>query len=564
MGKKLALFLLLAVPSLAQNPTQFLSTVEVRVVNVDVVVTDSQGQPVTDLRPEDFTVLEDGKPVAVSNFYKVVQGQPQLSLADAAAGMSAQDERFRRRVVLVVDNNFLDPPTRARALERAKDFLTQGMGGDTEWAVAAIGEDLQYLLPFTTETLRVASALDEIGKLPSFALRHRLDFRLENDPVRSQYLQTEEPTRAIRYDLGQTQRFASQERARRNLRSFAVTAKILGGLMRSYATFGGRKAVVLLTGPMEFHPEAQYLVSGDPKTWADTGLTDRAQSDPALESLKRDMEELLQGLVRAANGTGFQFYVVNTAGLDSPLRLHDVENRQLGMVKNLGTFTAPPETADPETAPLTLVQGTGGLFFRASQLEQPLARVLEDTSTYYSLGYSPPHAPDRQFHSIAIKVNRPNVTLRHRLGYLDLPEEEKLAQELATPLTFPKPKGSLPVELMVQEMGFRGSETLLAAQVSLPLRELVFLPQTAGGLVGSCTVFLAVYNEKGENLTVAPQTYPLVVPAGQESQPQEGYFRTSLRFSLPSGAYTVSVTVLDGVAKQHGTALQRVLVAGKP
>jgi hypothetical protein len=36
--------------------------------------------------------------------------------------MSAQGEGFRRRVVLVVDNNFLDPPTRARALERAKDF----------------------------------------------------------------------------------------------------------------------------------------------------------------------------------------------------------------------------------------------------------------------------------------------------------------------------------------------------------------------------------------------------------------------------------------------------------
>jgi hypothetical protein len=48
--------------------------VEDRLVNVDVVVTDSQGQPVTDLRPEDFTVLEDGKPVALSNFYKVIQG----------------------------------------------------------------------------------------------------------------------------------------------------------------------------------------------------------------------------------------------------------------------------------------------------------------------------------------------------------------------------------------------------------------------------------------------------------------------------------------------------------
>lgn len=554
----------LGMAAFAQHPPIFTTTAEVRVVNVEVVVTDSDGAPVTDLTPGDFALFEDGKPVEVTNFFKVVQARPQLSLEDAARGMTPGDERFRRRVVLVVDNNFLDPATRARALEKAKAFLTQSVSGESEWAVAAIGEDLQYLLPFTTDAFQVAAALDQVAKLPSFASRHRLDFRLENDPIRSQYLQTEEPTRATRYDLGQTQRFASQERARRNLQSFAVTARILGGLMRSYATFGGRKAVVLLTGTMEFHPEAQYLVSNDPKTWSDTGLTDRAQSDPALESLKRDTEEVLQALVRAANSTGFQLYVINARGLESPLRLHDVENRQLGMVKNLGSFTAPPETSDPETAPLTLVQGTGGLYLRSNHIEEPLTRVLEDTSTYYSLGYTPKHPPDRQFHTITVKVQRPGVKVRHRQGYLDLPEDEKLAQELATSLTFPKPKGELPVTLALEERGPEGKEFRMAAQVSVPLSALVFLPQPSGGVAASCTVYLAVYNEKGENLTVVPKSFPLSVPAGQEEAVKEGVFRPTLLFTIPPGAYTVAATVLDGVAKQHGTAWQQVLVGKAP
>ncbi|BCW92119.1 MAG: hypothetical protein KatS3mg007_0013 [Thermoanaerobaculum sp.] len=548
----------------AQQPQTFTTTTEVRVVNVEVVVTDAEGLPVTDLGPQDFLLFEDGQPVEVSNFFKVVQAQPQLATEDTSRGIGPQDERFRRRLVLVVDNNFLDPVTRARALEKAKEFLTHSVAGESEWAVAAIGQDLQYLLPFTSDAFQVAAALDEVGKLPSFASRHRLDFRLENDPVRSQYLQTEEPSRGTRYDIGQTQRFASQERARRNLQSFAVTARVLGGLMRSYATFGGRKAVVLLTGTMEFHPEAQYLVSNDPKTWADTGLTDRAQSDPALESLKRDTEEVLQALVRAANSTGFQLYVINTRGLESPLRLHDVENRQLGMVKNVGSFTAPPETSDPETAPLTLVQGTGGLYLRSNQIEKPLTKVLEDTATYYSLGYAPKHPPDRQFHSIAVKVQRAGVKVRHRLGYLDLPEEEKLAQELATPLTFPKPKGALPVTLSLEERGPEGKEYRMAAQVTVPLSALVFLPQPSGGVAASCTVYLAVYNEKGENLTVVPKSFPLSVPAGQEAAAKEGVFRPTLLFTIPPGAYTVAATVLDGVAKEHGTAWQQVLVGRAP
>src|SRR5258708_34698338 len=39
-----------------------------RLVLVDVVVTDSKGQPVPDLKASDFTLLEDGKPQKISGF----------------------------------------------------------------------------------------------------------------------------------------------------------------------------------------------------------------------------------------------------------------------------------------------------------------------------------------------------------------------------------------------------------------------------------------------------------------------------------------------------------------
>ena len=39
-----------------------------RLVLVDVVATDSKGQPVPDLKASDLTVLEDGKPQKISGF----------------------------------------------------------------------------------------------------------------------------------------------------------------------------------------------------------------------------------------------------------------------------------------------------------------------------------------------------------------------------------------------------------------------------------------------------------------------------------------------------------------
>ena len=54
--------------AVADRADQGVVHVFVSLVQVDAVVTNRKGQPVTDLRPEDFEILQDGKPQTITNF----------------------------------------------------------------------------------------------------------------------------------------------------------------------------------------------------------------------------------------------------------------------------------------------------------------------------------------------------------------------------------------------------------------------------------------------------------------------------------------------------------------
>ncbi|HLF55773.1 MAG TPA: hypothetical protein VI942_02900, partial [Thermoanaerobaculia bacterium] len=75
----IALSTLLVASSAAAQDEQpasiFLDSTEVNVVNVDVIVTDQAGRPVTGLRAENFVLLENGVPVPISNFFAIEDGR---------------------------------------------------------------------------------------------------------------------------------------------------------------------------------------------------------------------------------------------------------------------------------------------------------------------------------------------------------------------------------------------------------------------------------------------------------------------------------------------------------
>jgi hypothetical protein len=79
---------LAATPSPApssSSPSPFGEEIDVRVVNVEVVVTDRNGQRVTGLTPADFTLTVDGAPVGVEFFSEVRDGRSLAAAGEPAA-----------------------------------------------------------------------------------------------------------------------------------------------------------------------------------------------------------------------------------------------------------------------------------------------------------------------------------------------------------------------------------------------------------------------------------------------------------------------------------------------
>ena len=74
--------------------------IDVRVINVDVVVTDKKGNRVPGLTKDDFLIYENGVPKPISNFYEIGgaakiggrSGAPTAQPADAA-GPSTEPSR---------------------------------------------------------------------------------------------------------------------------------------------------------------------------------------------------------------------------------------------------------------------------------------------------------------------------------------------------------------------------------------------------------------------------------------------------------------------------------------
>ena len=79
------LFLAAAPALVAQNETFFSEVLEIRVTNVDVIVTGRDGKPITGLTRDDFELYEDGVRKDISNFLEM-RGGPMATLAEVPPG----------------------------------------------------------------------------------------------------------------------------------------------------------------------------------------------------------------------------------------------------------------------------------------------------------------------------------------------------------------------------------------------------------------------------------------------------------------------------------------------
>src|SRR5690349_4759065 len=95
---------------------QLVESIEVRVANVDVVVTDRAGKPVHGLTKDDFELFENGKLQPITNFYELRETPAEAAAAGGQVTLPAATpppaDLQRRRVVIFIDQEGIAPNRR--------------------------------------------------------------------------------------------------------------------------------------------------------------------------------------------------------------------------------------------------------------------------------------------------------------------------------------------------------------------------------------------------------------------------------------------------------------------
>src|SRR3954447_21478574 len=231
---------------------QVTERIDVRVVNVDVTVT-SKGVPVSGLTRDDFEVFEDGKRQAISNFYTSEETRNSVTkttIAAAAADVAQPDERFRRRVLVLVDNNHTTRHARDTALLQLEAMINDRFHGDYEWSIGVIGRGVTLVLPLSSDKTAIHEALEIIRKI-GIGQERAVSFAGATDRQGSTTANADvQRTNWSIFDKDFPARLAqagdSDDAERVIGAKFTVPAIV--DSVRGFASTSGRKVVLLLTG----------------------------------------------------------------------------------------------------------------------------------------------------------------------------------------------------------------------------------------------------------------------------------------------------------------------------
>jgi VWFA-related protein len=467
--------------------------IDVRVVNVEAVVTGKDGKPVRGLGPADFRLLVDGREVPIDYFSEVADGvaAPPPAAQAAAAGPASPVEpaaRVGRSYLVFIDESFAVAKLRDRVVERLAADLRL-LGPDDQMAVLAFdGERITVLSPWSADGIDLSLALEVARRRPTrgnqllAAERSRaadLDFSVE---AVAEVNSEKEIQTMLREPMGRR----DNPEARTQL---GRTAAAMAGALRGFETPPGRKVMILLSGG-----------------WS-------------LQVAPR----LFGPVVEAANRLGYTLYPVDVAQGDAQiLRGFDL-----------------------------LASTTGGRVANSAR-ESVLSTVAADSGTYYWLGFTPAWKGDDRGHTLVVEARRPGLVVRARRGFSDVSQRTEATLRAESVLLFGGAREEKRIQVEVGEVrpvGRRGREVEVDFIFGVPVKSLAFQPAKSGsGYVAEVPVGISSLDEKGGRAELP--NLRMLVPV--EQVPVVGHARCKATLKLRRVAQRLVFTVPDAV---RGTVL---------
>ena len=408
----------LASVSFAQQPDQKPSEGDVvrittNLVQIDAVITDKNGNPITDLKPEELQLTENNRARKITHFSYIAPLSAKPAVRDNKS-LDVPPERLRpedvrRTIALVVDDLGLSFPSTHFVRRALKQFVDQQMQPGDLVAIIRTSGGIGALQQFTSDKRQLYAAIDHIkwyagGRSDVGAFGPATPGKLGAD-VDAKNEELED----FRSDL------------------FAVgTLGAISYVVRGLSDLPGRKSILLISDGFK-------ISDREP-------LSHTSRNDRTLQRLEQLIDETSRASV--------VIHTINAKGLQASSSLR-AEDSLADASSSSGARTPDQveqalrdrgnEAFDLQSGLDYLADETGGMSIRNNNdLAGGIKKIINEPG-YYLIGYRPdqttfdPRTGRRTFHHLSLKVLRAGkFNVRMRNGFFGAVSENKPKSATAT------------------------------------------------------------------------------------------------------------------------------------
>jgi VWFA-related protein len=524
-------------PPAAQAPAghdERVVQLSVELVQVDAVVTDKKGKRVTDLRPEDFEVFEDGRPQQITYFSYVnvptssaASGPPEPG-AGAAPGPPThlRADQVRRTIVFVVDTTGFENLVYTRAA--MKKFVEEQMQPGDLVSIVQWRPWVHSVQIFTSDKRELLAAIERVTWSPRFAYYdNSLDRSLDGGCDDTTGISRGGPTRAgggasaapIVFSDGAAFRAESFTRG---------SLGLVYSVARSLEELPGRKAIVLLS---EGYPYQ-------------------------LGKCGNRVEQAINALIDTVNRAGVAIYTIDVRGV--VVTLSGGQSTNLFRSQDILNM---------------LAKESGGTFVHSNNdLAGAIHRAADDQNGYYLIGYEPGESTftkvedGRVFHKLSVRVKRPDLVVRSRTGFYGVTDDD--ARRIV-----PRVEGAQLLRAAMSPFGADGVRLSLApvfaddartgphvnCLLHFDARDLSFVEGADGMRTAKVEVLVLLLDEYGARVAMHALPYTIQVDAKTyESVLRDGIDYSTIIPVKRAGRYQMRSIVRDAASDRVGAVFQAV------
>ncbi len=421
-----------------------------RLVDVGVVAYDKKGHPVTDLKPGDFEIYDDGAKQQIRFFSQAGEAAAH-GVASATANaqvVTAQEPVFSNRpasaangapgttgaessvTILMMDAGNLAWSDLTYAREEMLRFLKTVPAEERVGLYVMKSYGFQVLLEPTTDHAQMEATLtrwmpsaQDLARAQDEEQRNRQHFDWVHSGSDLSHVNGNESTDPETYTSGPDVVSASAQPTDARLLKLGSNPGrdalfVLEGVARHLTSVPGHKSLVWIASDNVL---ADW--TGQAATKEDQGSdfihsialrTQETLNDAHVSIYPLDASQLEAGGIGADIGTR-NVLVVGKSDRDMSL----VGDTAPGMKPGRATAAMQQDTHPIQGEFRELAEATGGRALRrAGDIAAELHGIVEDGRAAYLLSFTPDMPPDDKYHLLKVKVTgRPDITLRYRTGY---------------------------------------------------------------------------------------------------------------------------------------------------